>query len=361
MTKTIPPIYFYIPKEFWPSSLPHSPEHYWQWQNSTNGVYRRGKYNWTLQTYLHLKALDFPCQLTDSLPDDGIVIIHRQFLTDSVKPGLKVMMVCIQADRPRHPYAQFHIVQNPLDVTQNAAKQATGLASTNIYYIPYWPQPELIPRDSGRGDRFENVGYFGIVENLAPELNEPSWREQLSELGLNWHVVSPERWNDYQEIDVVLAVRSFDYQGKYLWKPPSKLINAWHAGVPAILSPESAFSTLRKSELDYIEVTSPDQAISALKRLRDDPALRRAMAENSRIRAEEIQPTKIANHWRSFLVDTVTPAYENWCAESSLKKQTFLLGHYLAAKMKGRKVQTLKKLLTFQKLQDDEFKATYWN
>ncbi len=357
-TTNLPPIYFYIPEEFWPSSLPTSSDRYWQWQNSTNGIYRRGKYNWTLQTYLHLKEVGFPCQLIDRIPRKGIVIVHRQFLRDDMKPEPRVLMVCIQADRPRHPYAQIHVVQNPEDVTQSSKEL---LKHRVIYHISNWPQPELIARDPERGDRFENIAYYGLTDNLAPELQKPSWQEQLRELGLNWHIVSPEQWNDYRDVDAVLAVRSFDYQGKYLWKPASKLINAWHAGVPAILNPESAFVAQRQSELDYIEINSVAEAIAALKRLRDEPALRRAMVENGRIRAEETNRETITAHWCSFLKEVAIPAYESWCAASSLKKQAFLLADYVAARLRGRTVQNFIKLLTFNNLQEDEFKKTFWN
>lgn len=332
MSDRLPPIYFYIPKDNWPSVMPKSADSYWQWQNSTGGAYRSGKYNWTLQTYLYLKADGFDCELIDSIPDEGIVVAHRDFLPFNLKPTPSVLFVCIQADRPNHPYAQLHLVQNPED-----EKLSQPVSLWNSHYIPYWSQPELIPRDQARGDRFENVGYFGIRYNLAPELKAPSWEQQLNALGLRWQVIPPNRWNDYSDIDVVIAVRSFDYQGSYIWKPASKLVNAWHAGVPIILGRESAYQFLRQSEFDYLEADSITDLISALKRLRDDKELRHAIIENGFVRAETTQPAKLVVQWRDFLTNVATPAYQRWRTASSLSRQIFLQRRFLIIKMDGMK------------------------
>lgn len=347
-----PPIYFFIPRKSWPSSLPESADRYWQWQNETQGRYRLGRYNWTLQTYLHLKSVGFPCQLIDSIPDAGIVIAHRDFLPLHFKPSANILLVCIQADRPRHPYAQLHVVQNPQDAVQNSRKLFTKLGWSNSYYISNWPQAELVPRQTERGDRFENVGYFGVLENLASQLQEPAWQQQLEELGFKWHIVPPERWNDYQEMDAIVAVRSFEYQGSYLWKPASKLINAWLAGVPAILGRESAFRNQRISDLDYIEVESVAEIIAALKQLRDEPELRRAMVENGHRRSVDVQPQNITAHWVTFLEQIAIPAYSSWVKHQAWKRPTFLVKRYLTFKLKS---------LIDKNSQEKKIETMHWN
>lgn len=339
MAEAVAPIYFYIPQQDWPTEgLPSDAEHYWQWQNATQGVYRSGKYNWTFQTYLKLQQHNFPCQLVNSLPSEGVVIAHRDFLPFDLQPSPNVLLVCIQADRPEHPYAQIHVVQNSQD---RKIKQPSLF--WHSYYMPFWIQPSLKPRDPKHGDRFENVAYFGIKYNLAPELKEPAWHEQLQTLGFNWQIVRPEQWHDYSNVDVVIGVRSFKYQGSYLWKPASKLINAWHADVPAILGCESAFRIERQSELDYLEVTSPDEVIQALQRLRDDVNLRQAMVENGRLRSQENHPIKLVERWGNFLTEVATPAYERWRSAPNWRRRAFLQRRYLEIKMNGvkRRLQSL--------------------
>jgi len=331
MANALAPIYFYIPEKDWPTeALPNAAEHYWQWQNATQGVYRSGKYNWTLQTYLNLQEHGFPSQLVNRLPLEGIVVAHRDFFPFDLQPSANVLLVCIQADRPEHPYAQVHIVQNPQD------RKLGQLGDFwKSYYMPYWPQPGLIPRDSTRGDRFENAAYFGIRYNLAPELKDPTWQKQLQAIGLNWQVIKPENWNDYSNVDVVIGVRSFEYQGNYLWKPPSKLVNAWHAGVPAILGHESAFKAQRQSDLDYLEATSPNDILRALEQLRDNVELRHAIVKNGFWRAQTTHPSKLAKTWCKFLTEIATPAYEHWVSTPKWGQQMFLQRRYLEIKANG--------------------------
>ena len=328
MTNEVPPIYFYIPKKRFPKAdLPENPENYWQWQIS-QGLDNSGDYGWTLQTYLYLKSGGLRCELTTSLPDEGIVLSHRPLLSDKVQPTGKLLIICVQGDRKRHPYAQLHVVQNPL---QQVPKGLFKLWES--CFIPYWPQPGLIPRDPTGGDRFENVTFFGREQNLIHELRQPLWHETLEDLGLRWQICSSaDRWNDYSEADVVVAVRKFGYSWDHTWKPANKLYNAWLAGVPAILGLESAYQAERKSELDYLEVASYQQLISAIKRLKGDRELRRAMTENARVRAEEIGPLKLVKRWEDFLKNIAVPAYESWCETSEAERQRFFQARSLAYK-----------------------------
>lgn len=324
-----PPIYFYLPESDWRDDIPDKPDVYWL-------EFEKGIYCWTVQTYLYLKADGFPCELVSTIPKEGIVVAFRDSFPYALKPTAKILMVCLKPDRNRHPYAQLHVVQNPQD-TQNLS---------NSYYIPLWRQPGLIPRDSGRGDKFENIGYFGISHNLAKELKAPSWREKLQELGLNWEIIPKESWHDYSNIDAVVAVRNFQGQD-YTQKPASKLYNCWHAGVPAILGCESAFQSEYKSDLDYIEVKSLDEAISALKHLQDNPQLRQKMRENGKVRSQDIRPQEVVKKWVVFLQNVAIPEYKNWCNLSNWQQQLYVQKCYLKnIKIQGlfRKTQNLLKI-----------------
>jgi len=139
------PIYFYIPEKDWPSDMPNSANEPWE-------EFGRGIYCWTLQTYLHLNQNNYPCQLVNQLPQEGIVLAHRDSLPYELKPGNNMLLVCMKADRDPHPYAQVHIVQNP-----NECKFVR-----NSIYIPLWPQPGLIQRNSNRGHEVKNVAYMGL-------------------------------------------------------------------------------------------------------------------------------------------------------------------------------------------------------
>ncbi|MEH1844719.1 MAG: hypothetical protein V7L25_06870 [Nostoc sp.] len=340
MNDKLPAIYFYIPKNQWPSDcILESSDLYWQWQNSLR--YGQGRYNWTLQTYLHLKHDGFPCQLVGTLPTEGIVLTHRDFLPDNLQPTPQLLIVCLRADRSHHPYAQLHIIQNTQD---EITKYSASLWQT--YYMPHWPQSGLIPRDHKRGDTFENVAYFGQVDNLVAQMQTDAWKHQVNALGLNWNIVNFERWHDYSDVDVVIAVRSFD-SNTYNFKPASKLYNAWQAGVPIILGCESAYQYERKSELDYIEVASVDEIIASLKCLRDNQKLRQAMIDNGRIRSVETGIEQLTAKWRSFLTDVASPTYERWRDASSWQRKIFLQRRYFILKISNIKSR-LNKLLSTQ-------------
>jgi hypothetical protein len=217
------------------------------------------------------------------------------------------------------------------------------------YPLRSWLQSKLIPRDRNRGARFENAAFFGILDNLAAQLQQPQWEEQLSAMGLRWEVVKCDRWHDYSEVDVIVAVRSFDGSNTFDSKPASKLINAWHAGIPAILGRESAYRHECKSELDYIEVASTEEAIAALFRLKNDFNLRQEMVNNGKIRAQEMGNTQITFQWRNFLTNVAVPAYYRWCMASLAQQQIFLMRRYLI--LKANRVQSeLNQLLSVKSL-----------
>jgi len=326
----MPPIYFYIPQNDWPSveisniSQIEDIDTYLQ-SRSFQPHITHPVYCWIMQTYLRLSANGFPCTLVGTLPHEGIVITYWDSIPIDFKPSVELLIVGIIADGIYpHPYTQIRVVQN----------RKAALKFSASYYIPLWPHPGLIPRSSSRGDRFETIGYFGNAYNLAPELKSESWRDRLQSLGLKWCLIEPDRWHDYSDIDTVLAARSFK-KHDYLERPATKLFNAWHAGVPAILGCESAFESERKSDLDYIEVSSPDEVLAALQRLRDDSDLRQAMIANGRVRAEETSVESLTDRWRDFISQVAVPAYEAWGSASYVTQQSLFMQRFLAKKIDG--------------------------
>src|SRR5206468_2838231 len=91
---------------------------------------------------------------------------------------------------------------------------------------------------------------------------------------------------------------------------PTKLFNAWHAGVPAILGRESAYELQRRGELDYLEARTVPALVTALRRLRDEPEFRRAMVANGHERAKETDYAVITQRWKAFFEHMVIPDYE---------------------------------------------------
>ncbi len=275
--------------------------------------------NWIASTYIELKKTGISCEVIDHMPREGIVIADRNTLYENNIIGRSrypyldsTMLVCVKADRDFHPSAHIHVVQNTFD-TQNPLNSIW-----NPYFIPHWPQPGLKSRDKERGSTVKNVAFMGAAVNLAEEFKSDKWISALKKLDCTWTPLISQNpslsgagWNDYSQIDLIVAVRSFDGK-KYFNKPASKLINAWRAGVPIILTPESAFVSLRKSELDFLIINSIEEAIDAVAKLKTNPDLYLSMIDNGLERAREFSDEKITEYWLTFLRDYVFPEYAKW-------------------------------------------------
>lgn len=305
-TMSRPPIYFYVPPDKPISDWPQSFQDDWI-------SFGNGPNIWSYFTPRVLQHYGYDVNITTSVPDSGILLTHvrhlpqRRFVPDGV------MLVGLRADDGRNHMAHMHVVQNYQQTFMKGRDVLEKLFAPGIsYYIPYWPQPGLIPRDAGRGDLFTNVTYFGLSKNFAPELLTDSWMQSMEREGINFRIVEQRpRWHDYSDVDAICAIRSFDFKPHYR-KPPSKLVNAWLAGVPAILGAESAYRALRENELDYIEVESRESTYRAILRLRDDLAMRRGMVDHGHQRGRDYTHESIAKRWMTFFDDIAIPAYWQW-------------------------------------------------
>ncbi len=262
-----------------------------------------GERIWTLQTYLRLVDAGFPATLSSSVPDKGLVVYHSNHsrrLRREYRLLGDAWLVVLRGDKTRPLRGDYQVTQNGF--------QSSGWRSTPI---PSWPQPGLIPRDPQRGDRVRRIAYKGYENNLDEAFRSLEWRDYLSGRGVEWvddsvpfrgpHSDSRSiRWHDYHDIDAILAVRPQPLRSQRS-KPAAKLCNAWAAGVPAIVGSEHAFREIRRSEADFLEANTPAEARRAVDRLIDEPGLYRAMALNSKRRAEEFGVESVLAKWVDLL------------------------------------------------------------
>jgi len=294
-----PPIRFFLPEP--PAELARlaaiDPDREWR-------ELVTGDRAWILQTYLRLARAGAAVELVGRVPADGIVLFHAKHERHVRRaPGAgRALLVGCRADNRQPLAAEVEILQN------RQFEDGRGRL-----FVPHWPQPGLLPRDPGRGERVERVAFKGFAANLHPELAGDAWRAALAARGLAWEADAPAfagaatatdqaRWADYREVDVALALRPPERRTARS-KPATKLVNAWLAGVPALLGPEPAFRELRRSALDYLEVDGAAAALAALDRLRADPDLYRAMVENGRRRAAQYDVAAVLARWRELLGD----------------------------------------------------------
>lgn len=224
----------------------------------------------------------------------------------------------------RCDYAHIHVVMNRLQLTKGSLPFYDHILIPGPrVWLHYLPEPSIIERSSGRGDAFINIAYLGAPKNMLPTMLGPAWEQALESERLRFclHADSGGR-SDYSGVDCVIAVRPPNRQVEL--KSPHKLWNAWRAGVPAILGPEPGFRDYRKSELDYIEVNDAEGALAALRRLRDDPGLRRAMVENGRVRAKECSVETLVGQWKEFIEGDLQREAAAWFGGSPARRGAFM-------------------------------------
>lgn len=276
---------------------------------SSNKARRRA---WIVQTYRWLSHFGYDVHIADTLPSTGILVFIPEeesyiALTEQLeKKHRSLTFVGVRADVCEYkiPLADFEIVQNGRFADERRS-----------YFVPHWPQPGIIPRDPKRGSKIENITFKGGFGSLDAEFRTARWNAYLESRKLTFEIASKHtqgeipRWHDYELADLVLAVRPlYGDGGLRCEKPASKLVNAWHAGVPAILGPEYAFRELQTNDLDYIEVKNAEDAMGAINELIDSPARYRAMIDHGRQRARQFTPQRIAERWAEVLLVRIPDA-----------------------------------------------------
>ncbi len=301
------PVYFIHPyRERWSdifdaAEVPEPDLIHWRFFTESND-------NWVVGTYLRLRNRGLDVRLASQLVPGAINVIMnydlgiRQFSYHSY-------VVSCRADTFRPTICHHTIVQNPHNVL-----------SPTDHLVYHWPQPGLIPREAARGSRVESVVYKGGSINLWSAFREPSFQKRLEEIGVTLKIHDQTtNIHDFRGCDVAFAVRDLT-ASDYFAKPATKLANAWLGGVPALLGPEPAYEALRQTPLDYIEIRSPDEAIRAVLRLKENPSLYREMVENGQVRAQEFTADRIAARWREVLAGSVAQGYSAWAGGSVLSR-----------------------------------------
>lgn len=175
--------------------------------------------------------------------------------------------------------------------------------------LPLLPQRGLVQRRRERGDRIERVALKSYRHNLPDFVLDPSFAARLGELGVELRVETEsegsQRWHDFSDVDVALCVRrslpEFDTDNAALRKPATKLINAWCAGVVAIVGRESAYLELVAPEHDALIASDAEEVISAIQRLRRDPRLVRKLRTTGEARAADFSVDAVLDRWERLL------------------------------------------------------------
>ena len=129
--------------------------------------------------------------------------------------------------------------------------------------------------------------------------------------GIEFDILDTEQWQDLHDVDVLVGIRHFGKK-HYKRKPPTKLIDAWHANIPFVGGWDSAYSQIGEPGRDYLRVASYKELLSSLIRLKNDKDLYNRLVAAGRRQARHYTQSAIADHWRQLLERDVAPAYRAW-------------------------------------------------
>ncbi len=284
---------------------------------------------WIILTYLYLKRKHLNVSISDRFIPGEICVVSSLDLGIKDRTFNSFIVGC-RSDGFQPALCDLTVVQNKACID----------SETDIF-IPHWPQPGIIPRLKERGSTIENIVFKGGDVNLYESFRSPEFKRELEKLGVTLRINGrpenqPVMWHDYSTDDLVLAVRDLTEKDA-LVKPASKLINAWIAGVPAFLGPEPAFREQRKSELDYIEVTTPQAVFEAVKLLKSQPELYQKMLANGQKRAEDFTAEKMIERWYEFLAGPVADGYKRWSKKNQVSRIAEFSLRSIQHKMAGKK------------------------
>ena len=261
-------------------------------------IYTRGDLNWCLQTYHILaKRSNLPVQCSNRMQAGAINIIHSDQLLQQ-RGNASHFIVCVRADYPERRWAHYHLVQNKNQLAHNTS------------FIPHWVQPGLLKRDPARKGVLR-VAYAGEAYNGNLAGTTDTWRRLLEPLGIEFITLSGGTWHDLRSIDVLVGIRSFDHQ-PHNTKPPTKLFGAWHANIPFIGGHDSAFKQVGTPGEDYLLASTPQEAITAILRLRNEAGLYEKLVLNGNRKAELYTEETIAKVWVDALTGPVSHRYYKW-------------------------------------------------
>ncbi len=302
----------------------------------SNQLCLHGEFVWSQQTYCYLRESGMKVQLSLEVNPAAINLAHGNVLR-ALEIDRNCFCVSLQADYPQYPLAQYHIVQNREQVGESCS------------YIPHWPLPGQIPRNPERIG-VKKVAYQG-ARNFS-ELDESRLQHDLQKHGIAFEILDPEQWCDLRDVDVLVGVRQFGRK-RFRRKPPTKLINAWHAGIPFIGGWDSAYSQIAEPGRDYLRVSSYREMLSVIVRLKNDPALYRQLVEAGWRQASFYTKEAIVARWKQVLEMKVIPAYQTWKSQpdSALEYHGTVLKNAVTTATKSR-LQWLYRVPGVKRLRD---------
>ncbi|ANS84198.1 hypothetical protein VSVS12_00381 [Vibrio scophthalmi] len=262
-------------------------------------LFNCGEWAWIIQTYHRL----IQCQnshftITKSEKPD-INAVNIIFSDDYIKLSNKKNFYCAVIVQDR-----FVFYPGDLTIVQNRAHRLFF----DYQYMTLWSQAGLIKKQNKlSSDDKIRIGFFGLPEN---SIDLVKIVDEIGHSNLEVAVASQSSWNDYSKIDIAVGIR--DFSGKsHIQKPPTKLLNAWNAGVPFIGGADSAYSQVGEHLKNYICVTNKDELTSAINFIVESPRVSTQLIENGSKEFEKYSNRSLESEWVKLLNSEIVK-FKKW-------------------------------------------------
>jgi hypothetical protein len=200
-------------------------------------------------------------------------------------------------------------------------EQRIGAAS---YCIPHWDQPGLIPRASqahADKDTFR-IAFAGIPANTVRL--EDILASANFDRPVHFSTLSPDEWNNFSKIDALVGVRDFEGR-RHPEKPPTKLFNAWCAGVPFIGGMDCAYEQVGRPGVDYLQVSTHQQLIEAIAKLQDQQVWQYLVSEGAKA-SEAYGRGNTRATWINVLSGPIQEQFYRWENSSRFRRKLSVWG-----------------------------------
>lgn len=302
-------VFFYMPRKYLPSEDRQASWTAGHIPALLGGGKAASVQSWLYQTWVELRSAA-RVELVTDLPDEGIIITLSNLLHEGFRATRRQFVAAVAADFLPHAGAQVQILQN--------AAHARRLPGS--FFVPHWPQPNLLPRDPARGSRVETAAFYGDPSNLARDLIDPAFHKRLfDETGVRLKLRDADEWHDFSDADIVVAIRDFT-RARHLSKPATKLYNAWLAGVPLVGGSDSAFSAEGNPGTDFLVAASPEELLQHVCTLKGNPAKWRSIVEAGKARSVTRSRGAITKIWQQLCNSEIPQRFEAWKQKSPLEQ-----------------------------------------
>ena len=117
--------------------------------------YQNGRDDWIIKTYLELLNRGNNVKLSDHFVAGAICVAHHDHIL-GVREAARSYVVAVKADRRCTVTCENEIVQSP-----------SSLVNESDYYIPFWSQSDLIPRNRRRFFTVLTLAFMGEERNFS--------------------------------------------------------------------------------------------------------------------------------------------------------------------------------------------------